>query len=814
MSLFYKLLGIDVPPGASSQSLELQFRGWLPWWLVLLLAVILCGGTFVLYKTERAKFGWYMRLPMACLRAMALALLLFLLCRPVLQFECTALRPREIILLIDNSQSMKQQDRRLALAERLRVAIAQGLLPPGTLLAGPTAPQEVPPDTLRDPQRADLVREVLGNSKLHLLDDLQRHWPVVPMLLGSDARPAIADPTLTTKRALTDKAVLAKFDVSQSQTALADAIHGLLQRKDGDLPAAIVVMTDGRDNGSKYSMEEAAQACANAKVPLHIYGTGSAESVRLKLRELYAQDSLFADDNVTIPVRWRADGIEKGTVSVSVTLAGKEQRKQVAIQPGLDQVTEFTFTLPKASKNLQKSELSASVQLREDASFKDEQQRPVDIIGGKVKVLYIEYAPRKEYHFLQTVLLNDRRMEPYFWLITANEKAQTGGPFLHGFPAKKDLATYDVVILGDVPADKLKKENAEALTQWVSDNRGGLVVMAGRQHMPAAYASSIEIKQLLPVEFQSIKFAVDSPGSPLAFQPQVTSAGLRTDWMMLADQPEDNFKQWKDLPGMFWYYPVTKLRPGAMPLLVHPTVKMGEEPMPLISQHYYGKGQVLFVGCEESWRWRFNTQDKVFGRFWSQLLLQMAMPHKLVANSGHVEMSVNRSTLVVGKRSTLIARLLDRNYEPYKKAKVDAVVEYLDAKPGQERFFKVALDPVPGREKAAEYETILPTHLPGRWQVKLVEPEPATFAYSVTLPALHELDEAPMAAEAMRTAASVSGGRFYQEESLHEMAASISPRETAFTMHQEVLLWGPLPFLIFTALVASEWLLRKLGNLS
>ena len=382
------------------------------------------------------------------------------------------------------------------------------------------------------------------------------------MLFGHEAKSALSDvaPTKGPKHSMAAADVLAKYDADQPQTGLADAIHALLQRKGGDLPAAIVVMSDGRDNASKYSLDEVAQECATLKVPLHIYGTGAGEAASLKLRDLFVQETLFAEDNVTIPVRWRGDGIEKGTAVITVTLAGKEQRKEVAVQKGTDQVTEFTFTVPKTKDKLSRTDIGAIVALREDDTLKDEQHRPVQIIDGKVKVLYVEYAPRKEYHFLQTAMLRDRRIEPRFWLITADPKALSGGPFERDFPAKKDLAQYDVVVLGDVPADILKKQNRQDLAEFVSKNRGGLVVMAGRQFMPASYASAVDFAAMLPVEFQAHKFAVDSPGNPLAFRPQLTPAGLRTDWLALSDLPEDNNKQWRDLPGLFWYYPLTKLR--------------------------------------------------------------------------------------------------------------------------------------------------------------------------------------------------------------------------------------------------------------
>ena len=241
---------------------------------------------------------------------------------------------------------------------------------------------------------------------------------------------------------------------------------------------------------------------------------------------------------------------------------------------------------------------------------------------------------------------------------------------------------------------------------------------------------------------------------------------------------------------------------------------MGEQPMPLMAMQRYGTGPVLFVGFEETWRWRYNTQDKIFGRFWGQVLLYMALPHKLGASATLAELTVDRSAMLLGKPGTLHARLFDRNYEPLKKAKVQATAEFLDAPPGQERSFPITLEPVPGREAEGEYQGILPNHMPGRWQVKLAEPEPTTFGFTVQVPVKHELEDAPMAAEALRTAASISGGRFYREENLHELAGSIAPRETIYALRQEVILWGALPLLLFTGLVTVEWVLRKFANLS
>ena len=188
MDLLYYLLGIDVPAGTTLRGLDLQFRGGLPWWLVVLLALALSAGVVILYLTERGKVHWLVRLVMAAFRAAALVFLLLLISKPVLEAEFEGRRPREIVLLIDNTQSMKQQDRRLNLPDKLRVALATGKLDPGTPLAGAGAPAAVPADTPVDPPREKMVRAVLTNDKLALLNKLQQHGPVVPLLFGYDSR--------------------------------------------------------------------------------------------------------------------------------------------------------------------------------------------------------------------------------------------------------------------------------------------------------------------------------------------------------------------------------------------------------------------------------------------------------------------------------------------------------------------------------------------------------------------------------------------------------------------------------------------------
>jgi len=119
---------------------------------------------------------------------------------------------------------------------------------------------------------------------------------------------------------------------------------------------------------------------------------------------------------------------------------------------------------------------------------------------------------------------------------------------------------------------------------------------------------------------------------------------------------------------------------------------------------------------------------------------------------------------------------------------------------------------VPGRE--GEYRALLSHDKKGRFELKVNNPEPATFSFRVDVPPHHEMEEAALAEQALRDAARASGGKFYREEDLHRLVQDVQPRAVAFTRHQEVVLWNPLVMLLFVGLISAEWLLRKFSNLT
>ncbi len=825
MDWLQKLVSFDAPQHASLQSAELTLRGPFPWWIAVLLVAAAGAGILFLYSYEQVRLGAFRRALMGILRTAAIGLLLLLVLRPVIVCEFRGERPRGVALLIDNTQSMMQRDQRLSPQDRLRVAIAENLVPPDISLAEFSVSGNIPPGTSTNPTRAHLVRAVLSHPRLRLLDELRQEAPLRAYLFGQRLRTIGEDADARSREDQFEEELLAAFRADETRTALADAVREILLRSEGDLPAAIVLMTDGRDNASKVPLEEVAQDCARLQVPLHIYGVGSSEVGNLQLKDVGVPETIFYDDAVSVPVRWRCQGFKQGSATITLTLGGKEvSRSEVLVREGEDFREVLTFT-PRAgafsgSRRLQPAptemlDLVARIEFKGAEMVKEDNEikRPVRVIDRRVKVLYVESSPRWEYKFLQTVLLRDRRVQARFFLVNGDPQAMQGsGPFLSAFPAtRQDLFAFDLLIVGDVPADYLGAERLRWIRDFVKEG-GGLVLIAGRQHAPASYHGT-PLAEALPVEFVPAKFPVDASARPQPFSPVLTHFGRRSDMMALADTPDDNLKVWQNLPGFYWHYPVSKLRPGAVALLAHPHLKAGDVPMPLLATHFYGRGPVLLSATDETWRWRYNAGDRTFGRFWGQVIYQFGLPH-LLGNPKRVQLELERTENVVGRPGYVYARLFDADYRPLTVERVIARLKKVSDPAGAEGSTarSVPLEAIPGQP--GNYRALLANDAVGGYALSVESPEQATLEYRVTLPPQHELEVAGMAEETLRQASRISAGAFYREEDLHRLAANIKPRTATFTQRQEVLLWNPLVLLLFVSLVTAEWVLRKFSNLS
>jgi hypothetical protein len=792
--MLHRLLGLDFPADSELTSLGVALRGGLPLWAVGALAVAAALAAAAVYRRERADLPGRTRWLLAGLRAAALAVLVALIARPAVVAEAQGRRPRPVAVLVDNSASLRQADRRSNPADLLRVAIALGQAPPD---ADPDGEQwqSAAREELAQTPRLELVKSVLNSSRIDLIGRLEKQNAVKAYLVGSK-------PRRVATRGI-DRAIAA----DEQRTALWDTVREVVASPDTDTPAAVVLLTDGLDNASQTTAEELAAELKKLNVALHIYGVGSTDSGAVRLVDAAVPDTLFLDDAANIPVRFLYRGPGNPAAIVTITLAGREvARQEVKLSAGEGRAT-INFVPDKRIEGT--ADLGVAIRLKNDAGSADELHKPVTISERKVRVLIVDDAPRWEFKFLQPALSRDRRVAATYFVAQGDPRALKGEPFLPAFPTRDKLFGFDLVILGDVPPSVLGPDGVATLADFVREG-GGLVVIAGRKAMPADYADT-PLAEVLPVEFVPVRFPPAAEERTTAYRPELTTAGRRSPLTSLADTPEENERLWnEELPGFYWRYPVTKLRPGATALLTVPKKAGDEAPQPVMATQYYGKGPVLFLAGEETWRWRYNTGDRLYSRFWGQIVYQLGLPH-LLGLSSRVQLTLDRSDAVVGRPGYVYARLLDGDYRPFLADKIPAVIEQFDP-PATDKTKSITLDPVPGRP--GEYRALLPHDTAGRFEVSVQQPESCTLPFRVQFPPGHELEPAGLNETTLRALTEATGGGFYREEDLLELPGKVETRYAPYTVRQEALLWGPLPLGLLIALFTAEWIVRKLANLS
>jgi hypothetical protein len=799
---------------------ELAVRGW-PLWIGIVLGLLAAIAVGAIYVLESPRLRPVPRAIMALLRLAIVAVVAFLLLRPVWVQDNSGDRRRPIAVLVDVSESMKSKDPRPGNSDQWRIAVAWGFVPPDKVDLEAPVISSIGQGKLPDkPARIEIAREVLLNEKLGLLERLRKDsGPLEPSTFGSNRSGVETADT----RWIRDLAA------TEPRTALADAVSELLDRDEKDLPAAIVIVTDGRENFSarRRSLDDVARECERRKVPLHIYGVGSSAYGHVQLREALVPDTLFVDDLVAVPVRYRVKGVTEGKAEIILKYGDHEvARKQIdPVREGDDLREVLTFS-PTKEDAARKPELTVIVRVTTGFGataeiLSDETVKNVKVVDRKLKVLVVESLPRFDFKFLQRALLRDRRVQADFFLTEGDRQSmRSGKPWVGGFAVsredfRKEIFEYDLLIFGDVPPTLFTAEQQEVIKQFVAEG-GGLIQIAGKWHAPAGWVKS-PIADVLPVDVDVVRFPIESPTRPVGFKPQVSPAASRSAVLSLEDDALDNARRWRQLPEIFWHYPVKKLKPAAESFLIHPTEKTTDgKPMPLLAGHYYGKGYVLFLGFDETWRWRFNEADKYFGRFWSQMVYVAGVPRTV--GTKLTQLSMNTTDPIQGRTGEVYARLFTKDFQPVTQDEVEARLVKLDPDPNEKDVnvpVKLTAIRGPNNVPTGEYIATMPFNKPGRFALKVPNNGVETdLEYRVTLPPEHEQAPGPMAEGELRKLAEATGGGFYREEDLHKLPSQVKPQLAPVSTRTEFLLWNKWVMILLIVLLTMEWVVRKFNGLS
>lgn len=823
MKELLKFFGIPVADSVQVSDISIAFHGWNPS-TALLIALIVIGGTAWAYLTTTPRLSKLQKGLLLILRSLLLLMILFMLMRPVLLLTVEGTIRRSLLLLIDASASMQIKDLRQDPDDIKRAAIAKGLIDSKGGLK-----QNAPSDpSITQLSRADVLKAMLTNDKLQLLSTLSQTYDLVPYNFGQTLQ-ALAGDTGSSGDSTKGTSFLNSIVFDKPYTAIGDSVRGLLDLKRGQPLAGILLITDGGNNYGSQPVDAAALAQQD-KVPLYIYGVGITSPHDIIVSQIYSPEVVFAKEDAVAQVTVHSQSMKGRTAKLVLKLGDTVMSTQdITFGDDGDQVIPMKF-LPTEKGEY---ELTASIQPLSDEAVKDNNtaSQRVRVIDGKIQVLYIEQKPRWDFRYLQAMMIRDRRLDPKFYLVEGDPELskEENSPYIAQLPSTKDdWMKYDVIVLGDIDSRILSSEQMQSMADLVSTFGGGLIFLAGKNHMPDSFRRT-PLEPLFPVEFES---QGQTAGASKPIQLDLTPAGQNSSTLRLAGSDEQNVAVWKGFPGIYWDARVTKAKPAAEVLLTDPSPEKATRSgaMPVIALENYGTGQTLFVGTDETWRWRRNVGEKYYTRFWGQVLLRLGLP-RLLGASRLTQLTSEKKQYVSGERITISGRLYRSGYQPV----IDSTVKgTLTIKPDDPSVTSadlkkdITLQSSPQKPGYYEGETTATT--PGIYTFTLDSDPSSPIEFRVTEPKF-ELGETAMNIALLQKMAETSGGAFYREEDLYKMLepsstpAAASTDKTTATGHvpsglggstikvpspQEVeLSLSPTYFALMILIATIEWILRK-----
>ncbi len=792
---FERYLG--VPPAEAGQGTAWRFEWDLPWpawvpnWLACLVAVALVAGVVWVYTRDAGRTPVRRRVGLVVLRLLALLLVAVFLTRPRLSVERTGLPT--VVVLVDDSASMQIEDR---YPEKTAEAVAKALSEAS--LEQPTRLRLAQSILLRDD--GAFPRRLLRDHKLRVYRFSDGVAPVGRAeYVGEDS----VDELLAAVRALEPQGLA---------TRPATAVRRVLEDLRGTPPSAIVVLSDGiSTTGPEDRLSEASAAARDAVVPLLAVGLGRDEPVRdLQLYDLLVDEVAFVNDAVTFSAKLKASGADAETAELVLRDAatGRELKRSTVPLSEDEPVTPVELTYTPTTEGRFEYVLEANPLEGERNRENNVEKRTVVVREERLRVLLVDGGPRYEFRFVKHVLERERTIELHTVLQEADpEYVVDDRTALEHFPVRReDLAEYDVVLFGDVDPGFLGPAVFENLVDFVVEDGGGLLFVAGREFNPLGYRGT-PLVELLPFDLETA--VAPEPGAAIetGFRPRLTPAGRNGIDVFRFDEDEETSEAiWQTLPELYWMVSTPDTRPGAIVLAERPGPGGVGRALPVIVTQQVGAGKVLYQATDDLWLWRQWSGDAVYGRYWVQAIRHLSRARLLDADAG-VEITTQRRTFQQGETVQVRVRFRDESLAPLGDAMVSVMVE----RSGDQR---TPLELSRSARFPNVYEGRLPGARAGVHRVWLVRPavpgSPPTWEYRVETPD-REMQETALAWRDLKRAADRTDGRYFTFRDAAGLAKAVPDgNPVRLESRAPIPLWSRWELLaLFAALLLAEWLLRK-----
>jgi uncharacterized membrane protein len=427
-------------------------------------------------------------------------------------------------------------------------------------------------------------------------------------------------------------------------------------------------------------------------------------------------------------------------------------------------------------------------------------------------VLIVEGGPGFEHGFLKRSLEEDPGLrvdavvrkgrdaqDQLTWYVQA--ASDRAASLTTGFPASRAaLFAYDAVVLANVEAGMLSRDQASQLRDFVTARGGGLVFLGTRSFDARALAGT-PLEDVVPVELVDraggLRNASRRARDPLTVA--LTADGEEHPVMRLGATRDETRTGWAAAPALSAVAALGDPRPGAT--LLATSAGAGGVTRPLVAVHRYGRGRAVVFGGEASWRWKMMKPagDLTYDNFWRQTV-------RWAAADAYGPVAVN--AVADGPRVRIVAEVRDAEFVPARDARVRVAVL---TPSGDVQDVPASWEPGGAGTLVAEHEATES----GVYQVTIDAKRGERTLGSAQSWALvggadGEFSDPRRDDETLRRVAEASGGRLVaagEAERVGEWLRAVAGQDDE--MVQRDVWHRPWVFLALVAALAAEWTLRR-----
>ena len=619
-----------------------------------------------------------------------------------------------------------------------------------------------------------------------------------------------------------DRDLPGKFDLpaTNSLTDLSQPIRERAATVGGTNRLVVVLLSDGQHNRGDPPVE-LARLFAQTQIPIYTVGVGMAERPEdIALLEVNAQENVSLEGRVRGEIVLKDDMREglrfplriehEGSVLWSTNMETRAE--------GLRRI-QFDFSVKAVAEKMaarnpnlkyQSLPLKLVAVAGRLADDKDPSNNRSDFriaVGNKTpRVLLLDGRPRWEFRYLRNLFLRDSNWEINSLLAGAGGPSAPfpRGPGMGQFPDSQEvLNRYDLIIFGDVSRNQFSPQEMNWFADYVVGRGGGMIFIDGRREHLSSFAST-PIGLLMPVRFKQGNPVFEKV--PMKFEVPAVHDLLSP--MNLMGNPEQNLQLWASLRGPHWVSEVVP-REGSETLA---TLTYGPRKFPAMVFQRIGSGKALYIGFDESWRWRFNVGDRYHQRFWNQVAKWVMEPPFQVRDN-FVAMDTGRLRYETGERAQIRVRPLKEALRRVAKPEVSLVLERDGV---QVATVRLTEDGGGGGVFRGETPALAAGEYEAHVQIEglLDSMIQAKTGFSVGPKSRMETAQLHCNVSLLKEMARESGGRYLPEEEIDSLVDMLAPLSKGIVMEDQIPLWNSYWWFVpIILLLGSEWFLRKRAGL-